>query len=106
MIRRFRKFRLTEVESIPPRGVCSGSMNRQFDKIERMCFESRSDWKLEDWCDIDFNEYLNHKNETVNSSMRLLKNAKIKTVLLNIFKVCLNTVIRNRKKVWKHGPYY
>ena len=81
-------------------------MNRQFDKIARMCFESRSDWKLEDWCDIDFNEYLNHKNETVNSSMRLLKNAKIKTVLLNIFKVCLNTVIRNRKIVWKRGPYY
>ena len=70
-----------------------------------MSFESRSDWKLEDWCNIDFNEYLNHKDQTVNSPMRLLKNPKIKTVLLNLFKVCSNIVI-NRKIVWKHGPYY
>ena len=40
-----------------------------------------------DWGDINVKEYLNHENQTVNSSIRVLKNAKIKTVWLNILKV-------------------
>ena len=51
-----------------------------------------------DWRDSDVKKYLNYENQTVNSSMNVLKNAKIKTVSLNIFKGCSNGQCTNKVK--------
>lgn len=37
-----------------------------------------------DWNDIDVKEYLKQENQTVSSSVKVLENAKIKTVSLHI----------------------
>ena len=58
-----------------------------------------------DWSDIDVKEYLNHENQTVNSLMRVLRNAKIKEVLLNIFKRCSNEQCVNKVEFTAGGIF-
>ena len=58
-----------------------------------------------DWSDIYVKEYLNHENQTVNSSMWVLKNAKIKTVSLKIVKVCSNDQCANKVEFTAGGIF-
>lgn len=43
-----------------------------------------------DWSEIDIKGYLDHEKKNVSSSTRVLKNAIIRTVSLNIFNTCTN----------------
>ena len=56
-----------------------------------------------DWSHTDVREYLNHENQTANSSIRVLKNKKIKTVSLHIFKVCSNDQCVNKVEFGKRA---
>ena len=56
-----------------------------------------------DWSDIDVKDYLNHENQIVNSSMKVLKNTKIKSVSLSIFKVCSNCQCVNKAEFTAGG---
>ena len=50
--------------------------------------------------------YLNHDNKVnVNSSMRVLRNAKITSVSLNVFKICTNEQCENKIEYTAGGKF-
>ena len=58
-----------------------------------------------DSSNIDVKEYFDYENQTANSSMRIFKNAKIKTVSLNIFKVSSNDHCGNKTELIAGGYF-